>query len=317
MQLEEELARFTPQQDTVLTIGVFDGVHLGHQHLMEHLKRQALARNLRSGLVTFHCHPQAVLSPQTKMPYLTNLAERIKLIKELGIELVVILSFTPELAQLSAHHFVALLQKYLGMKRLVIGPDFALGRGREGDAFHLHNLGREMDFSVGVISPVVVEGEVVSSTATRQALAAGDMAKVSKLLGRPFSLSGGVIHGVNRGKNLGFPTANLAINSDQALPPDGVYATYAYLSSYSHPSITNIGKRPTFGEGERTVEVHLLDLGANLYGQELKIELIKQLRQELRFATVEELRAQIAQDVEQAKEVLPREQPIDDSLPRC
>jgi riboflavin kinase/FMN adenylyltransferase len=304
MQVEEELARFAPQQETMLTIGVFDGVHLGHQHLIGYLKRQALARNLLSGVLTFRCHPQVVLSPETKLPYLTSLEERVRLVKQLGIELIVILSFTPELAQLSAPKFLGLLQKYLKMRGLVIGPDFALGRGREGNTSVLHTLGRRMSFTVDVVPPVVLEGEVVSSTRARKALAEGDMLKVRKLLGRTFSLEGEVVHGEKRGEFLGFPTANLAVDLVQALPPDGVYATRAYLSDYPCPSVTNIGRRPTFGEGERTVEVHLLNVDRKLYGQKLRIELVKWLREERRFSTPEELGTQIKQDVEQARAVL-------------
>ena len=190
MQVEEELAKFAPQRETVLAIGVFDGVHLGHQHLIEYLKRQALVRDYLAGVVTFANHPQQVLSPQTPLSYLTSLEEKVRLLRQLDIELVVPLSFNLELAQLSARHFVHLLQKHLKMRGLVVGPDFALGRGREGDVFVLHSLGKEIGFTVDVVSPKVIDGELVSSTSIRQALSQGDIQKVGKLLGRPFSLSG-------------------------------------------------------------------------------------------------------------------------------
>jgi len=304
MLVEEELAKFTSEQKTVLTVGVFDGVHLGHRHLIDYLKRQALVRNYLPGVVTFRSHPQQVFSPQTPLFFLTSLEERANLLKQLGIELIVPLSFTPELAQLSAPQFVALLQSYLKMQGLVVGPDFALGRGREGNAFALHSLGKEVGFWVDVALPRVVDGEVVSSTTIRQALAEGNMQKVERFLGRPFSLSGQVVHGTKRGKHLGFPTANLAVNTDQALPPDGVYVTRAYLGNHTYPSVTNIGRQPTFGKGTRTVEVYLLDFERELYGQKLKIELVKRLREEKRFPTPEELKAQISRDVEQAKSML-------------
>jgi len=306
MQVEEELTEFMPQQEAVLTVGVFDGIHLGHQHLIEYLKRQALVRDYLPGVVTFRSHPQQVISPQTPLPYLTTLEERIRLLKGLGIELIVPLSFTLELAQLSAHQFASLLQTHLKMRGLVVGPDFAMGQGREGDVFHLHSLGKEVGFWVDVISPKVVNGEVVSSTIIRQALAKGDMPKVSRLLGRPFSLSGKVVHGTERGKQLGFPTANLGVNSAQALPVDGVYVTRAYLGNHTYPSVTNIGLRPTFGQGERAVEVYLLDFEGQLYGQGLKIELVERLRAEKRFPTLEELKAQINRDVGQAISILER-----------
>lgn len=304
MQAEEELAEFTPQRDAVLTIGVFDGVHLGHQYLINYLKRQALVRDYQSGVVTFSNHPRQVLLPQTPLPYLTNLKERIELLQKMDVDFVVPLSFNLELAQLPARHFVALLQKHLKMRGLVVGSDFALGRGREGDIFTLHSLGKELSFTVDVVSPKIIEGEVVSSTIIRQALAQGNIQKVGSLLGRPFSLSGQVAHGVARGKYLGFPTANLAVNSDIALPADGVYVTRAYPSNHAYPSVTNIGRRPTFGQGERTVEVYLLDFEGELYQQELKIDLLERLRDERRFSDLEELKAQINRDVEQAREIL-------------
>ncbi len=306
MQVEEELAKFAPQQEAVLTIGVFDGVHLGHQHLIEYLKRQALVRDYLSGVVTFAKHPLQVLSPQTPLYNLTSLEERIRLLQKLGVEIIVPLSFTPELAELPASHFVALLKKHLKMRGLVVGPDFALGRGREGDVFYLHSLGKELGFTVDVVSPKIVDDESVRSTAIRQALSQGDIRKVSKFLGRPFSLSGRVIHGIERGKHLGFPTANLAVNLDQALPADGVYVTRAYLGNNAYSSVTNIGRRPTFGQGERTVEVYLIDFKGGVYGEELKIELLERLRDERLFSDPEELKVQISKDVEQAREILGR-----------
>jgi len=307
MQIEAELAGFTPRQETVLTIGVLDGVHLGHQELIGYLRRQAMARDYLPGVVTFRNHPLDVLSPHTHLPRLTSLEERTRLLQGLGIELIVPLSFTPDLAQLAAGDFVALLQKYLKMRGLVIGPDFALGRGREGDVSALHSLGKERGFWVDVIPPKVINGEVVSSTSIRQALAKGDMSKVKRLLGRPYALTGQVGHGAGRGRQLGFPTANLEINSRQALPADGIYATRAYVAGHTYPSVTNIGTRPTFGEGQRTVEVYLLDFEGALYTQELRLELIERLRAEKRFSNPEELKAQISRDVEQARSILEME----------
>ena len=214
------------------------------------------------------------------------------------------MSFTRELAQLSARQFISLLQKYLRMRGLVIGPDFALGRNREGNTNTLRTLGQDMDFSVIVIPPVMINGEVISSTAIRKALASGDMKRVASLIGHPFSLSGRVIPGVGRGVDLGFPTANLDIDLGQALPADGVYATWAYIDDKAHQSMTNIGKRPTFGSSERAVEVYVLDYHSKLYGRELKIDIVERLRDEKQFDTVEELKKQIIEDVKQGKAIL-------------
>ena len=301
MKVEEELARLSSDKDMLLTIGVFDGVHLGHKYLISRLKELAKQQGLLSGVVTFRRHPQAVLSPQTKLPFLTDLAQRTDLLKNEGVESVIILSFTHELAQLSARHFAALLEKYLRMRGVVIGPDFALGQNREGNTDALQRLGQEMDFSVTVVPPIVIDGEVVSSTAIRNALAEGDVRRVQNLAGRPFSLRGRVIPGAGRGTELGFPTANLDIDEEQALPAEGVYAGWVHIDDQVYPSMTNIGKRPTFGGIERVVEVYILDYHSDTYGQELTVDIVERLRGEKKFNTPEELKKQIAEDVEQGK----------------
>ncbi len=304
MQVEEELAELSPGKDMFLTIGVFDGVHLGHKYLISQLTECARQQNLLSGVVTFRQHPREALSLQTKLPYLTNLAERVKLLKEAGVEAVIPLSFTQELAQLSARQFVGLLKKHLRMRGLLIGPDFALGRNKEGNADALRTLGQDMDFSVTVISPEKVNGDVVSSTAIRNALADGDMKKATNLIGRSFSLQGQVTTGAGRGAELGFPTVNLEIEPKQALPADGIYATWICVDGKVYQSVTNIGRRPTFGDNERTVETYILDYHGNLYGRELKIDIVARLRDEKRFDTVEELKIQMAEDVKQGITVL-------------
>ena len=304
MQVEEELARQAPEQDTLLTVGVFDGVHRGHQHLMNRLKEGARERGLLSGVVTFKHHPRQVLRPRSELPHLTSLRERTRLLEGLGVDIIVTLPFTPELARLTARQFTALLKQHLRMQGLVIGPDFALGQGREGNAATLVALGKEIGFTVEVVSTIVVGGGVVSSTAVRGALAEGDMKRVSELLGRHFSLEGRVTTGEERGRVLGFPTANLDFEPHRALPPDGVYISRAYIGAEPHQSVTNIGRRPTFDAGGRTVEAYLLDFEGDLYGRELRIELIERLRAERRFASAEELKAQIAKDVERARTAL-------------
>ena len=307
MQIEKELAKVIPQKDTLLTVGVFDGVHLGHQHLLTHLRNEAQKRGWLSGVVTFKSHPQTVLSPKSKLPWLNDLETRISLLRGLGIDVIAALTFTPELAQLSAQEFLQLLKDYLRMRGLVIGPDFALGRNRQGNADQLRLLGQEMDFSVEVMPPFVLNGEVVSSSAIRQALAQGETGKVGKLLGRPFSLTGQVVSGDKRGRVLGFPTANLDIKPEQALPSDGVYVTIAYVNHKLLPSVTNIGTRPTFGGGKRTVETCLLDYEGQLLEQKLTIDLVDRLRDEKKFDTSEELKAQIGRDIAQARVILDKE----------
>ena len=304
MPVEEELARLSPEKDTLLTIGVFDGVHLGHKYLISQLKEHARQQNLLAGVVTFRRHPQEVLFPQTKLPFLTDLDERTNLLKNEGVDTIITLPFTREFAQLSAREFVSLLKKYLRMRGIVIGPDFALGRNREGNANTLRTLGQDMNFSVTVVPPVVINDEVASSTAIRKALADGDMKKVHQLIGRSFSLHGHVITGAGRGVELGFRTTNLDIDPEQALPADGVYATWAYVDDRAYQSMTNIGKCPTFGYNERTVEVYILNYDSDLYGRELKIDIIERLRDEKQFDNVEELKKQITEDVNQGIAIL-------------
>ena len=304
MPIEEELARLSPNKDTLLTIGVFDGVHLGHKYLLSRLIELAGQQNLLSAVVTFDPHPQKMLSPKTRLPFLTDLDQRITLLKNEGVEAIIISPFTPELAQLSAYEFVSLLKKYIRMKGLVIGPDFALGRGREGDINALRTLGEDMDFTVTVVPPVMINDEVISSTAIREALAEGDLKRVHNLIGRPFSLHGRVIPGASRGAKLGFPTANLDIDPEQALPAEGVYATWAYINDTVSESMTYIGNQPTFGGRQRAVEVYVLDYHGDLYGHELKIDIMERLRGEKQFGTTDELREQITEDIERGRAIL-------------
>jgi len=304
MLVDEELAGLSPGKDMLLTIGVFDGIHLGHKYLISQLTEQAKQQDLLSGVVTFRQHPQEILSPGTRLPYLTNPAEKATLLKNEGVDVVITLSFTPELAKLSARQFVGILKKYLRMRGLIIGPDFALGQGRKGDIDTLHTLGQDMNFSVNVISPAKVNGEVVSSTAVRNALTNGNMKRVISLMGRPFSLRGRVTMGAGRGSELGFPTTNLEIDPKRALPAEGIYATWAHIDNEVYQSMTYIGQRPTFGENIRTVETYILNYDGNLYGRELKIDIVERLRDDRRFDTVEELKKQIAKDVKQGKAIL-------------
>jgi riboflavin kinase/FMN adenylyltransferase len=304
MQVEAELAKFKAKKDMLLTIGVFDGVHLGHRHLIAKLTELARKQKLASGVITFSQNPKGVLSPQSQLPFLTDIERRIELIKDVGIDEVIPLTFTPELAALSPREFLELLKKHLRMKGLVIGPDFALGKNREGNTNVLRNLSEEMGFSLTVVPPLTTDGEVVSSTAIRQALAEGDMKRAQKLMGRPFRLHGRVARGDKRGAELGFPTANLEIGAEQALPADGVYTSRAFIDARAYPAMTNIGFQPTFGGDKRLVEVYLMDYRGDLYGRELAVEIIERLRGEIKFDSPEELKKQIAEDVKRGKATL-------------
>jgi riboflavin kinase/FMN adenylyltransferase len=305
MQVDDELAQFSPPSETLITIGVFDGVHLGHKFLISKLVSLAGKQHLLSGIVTFRQHPRDLLAPKTKLLFLCSVEERVQLLKNEGVDIVAPLTFNRELAKVSARDFVGLLQKHLKMRGLVIGPDFTLGHNREGNAETLRALGMEMGFSVTVVAPKTVEGEVASSTVIRQALAEGNMEKVTRLLGRPFSLKGTVTRGEHRGTGLGFPTVNLKVDAKMAVPPDGVYATRAYIEGQEYQAMTNIGVRPTFGDNnERTIESFILNYNQDVYGKEVKIELIQRLRGEKSFDSIEELKQQIADDVRRGSAIL-------------
>ncbi len=307
MEIEHELAGVTAQGKTLLAIGVFDGVHAGHRYLLEHLQQQAAEANLLSGVVTFSPHPQSVLHPARGLPWLSDLDDRVTVLQQLGLDIVLVLTFTPKLAQLSAGDFISLLKKYLRMQGIMVGPDFVLGRGGEGDISLLRTLGDEMGFTVHVIPPFTIEGEVVSSTLIRQALARGDMERVEKLMGRRFYLKGKVITSDRRGRLLGFPTANLDMKPEQALPGNGIYATITQVNGKRLPSATNIGTRPTFGEGQRMVETYLLNYKGDLYGKQITVQFVRKVRDEQRFPSADELVVQMKKDVQEVGAILARD----------
>ena len=302
--LERELAAQASEKDTVLTIGVFDGVHKGHKHLLDKVKEQAKKAGALSGVITFRQHPEELVSPDKELPFLTSLEERINRLKQAGIDLVIVISFTSEIANVDAREFIILLEKYLHFRALVIGPDFACGKNRIGDAAFLTKLGKEMGFSVTVVQPLIAKNEIISSTSIRKALAAGDMKKVTGFLGHHFVLQGKVVTGYGRGRELGFPTANIDVDKKQALPPNGVYATLAHVDGRVYPALSNIGVRPTFDNGVRSIEVFLLEYKGTLYGKDLKIELVDRLRDEKKFSSGDDLKKQIAEDVRRGKEIL-------------
>ncbi len=304
MQVKEELSGFKPAKDTLLTIGVFDGVHLGHQKLIAELIRQAHKKSLPAGVITFRQHPEDLLSVGKKMPFLTDMKTRTALLKDLGVDFIIALTFNKDLAALGARQFIELLKQNLRMRGLVIGSDFALGKGREGDTEAIQKLGKEMGFSVTIVPPLKINGQVVSSTAMRKALMEGNIDKIKELTGRPYSLHGKVVEGAGRGEGLGFPTANMDVKSGQALPPDGVYVGRTRFNGKTYQSMTNIGRNPTFGDVERSVESYLVDYHGDLYGKEVRLDIVAHLREEKKFSSPTELKKQIALDIIAGKKLL-------------
>ncbi len=302
--IEEELAAFQPSAPTLLTIGVFDGVHLGHIALIRTLIERSAAAGSLPGVVTFAPHPYEVLHPGESLPLLTSLEERIRLITLAGVSLVVPLTFTRAMSQSEPEQFVRLLTTHLRMSGLLLGPDFALGRDRAGTLLTLALLGERLGFSVEGVPPFRIGEDVVSSTAIRSALARGDLDTTARFLGRPFSLTGGVVSTSRRGASLGFPTANVAVDPNQALPRDGVYATIAHVSGKRYASVTNIGHRPTFRDTGHVVETHILDFDGCLYGDIITVEFAARLRDETPFPSRERLIEQIDRDVATTRHIL-------------
>jgi riboflavin kinase/FMN adenylyltransferase len=239
------------------------------------------------------------------MQYLTSLEERLELLRATGLEVVVPLSFTSELAELSPEAFVTLLRKELDLRLLLMGPDNVFGRNREGSPERIAEIGLRLGFEVEVMPrPLAEEGAAVSATSIRAALAAGDLESVQKQLGRSYSLRGPVVRGDERGRQIGFPTANIGVTADRALPAFGVYATWAYLGETRYASATNIGMRPTFGGEKASVETYIIDFEGDIYDQMLRIELVARLRPELKFDGIEAIKAQIVRDVAEARALL-------------
>ena len=300
--VREELRRSATPGAHALSIGVFDGVHEGHRMLVERLSREAQARGLGTGIITFHPHPVTVVRPDIPFSYLESLEQRVELLRALGVGFVSVLQFTSELQQVSAYDFVRILVEETQMRLLVVGEDFHLGRGREGDVERLSGFGRELGFEVIALRLLESADERVSSTRVRNALAQGEMALVALLLGRPFSLRGPVLRGDGRGRTIGFPTLNVGVSADRALPPNGVYVTRAEIGETRYQAVTNIGTQPTFDGSDRRLETHLLDFEGDLYGQVARVELLHRLREERKFSGVDELVAQIRRDVQAARE---------------
>jgi riboflavin kinase/FMN adenylyltransferase len=310
---------------TAITIGNFDGLHLGHQALLDHTKRIARAwpagetavdpkfagRSMQTAILTFDPHPMSVFRPQEPLLLMTSARERLMLAAAHGIDIGVAHPFTRATANLEAHEFIALLKQHLGLAALVVGPDFALGRNRSGNIARLRELGLEYGYSVHVLAPFLLGEVPVRSSVVRDLLLVGDVTEAARLLGRPYRVAGVVQAGDQRGRQVGIPTANVAPPADKLLPADGVYATRTIVPTFAgariYNSATNIGMRPTVDGTERRVETHLLNFPPSdqiddLYDQTLAVEFLGRLRGEQRFASVADLVRQIHLDIERAQD---------------
>ncbi|MBV8196350.1 MAG: bifunctional riboflavin kinase/FAD synthetase [Candidatus Dormibacteraeota bacterium] len=284
------------------TIGSFDGVHIGHQALLRHVAEAAGAA--AGVLVTFDPHPRCVVDPKGCPPLLTAPADRAELARRLRVTDTVVLEFTRALSQWSAETFCDRLCTSLALHTLVIGPGFALGHGRTGDESFLRAYGAKHGFDVVVVPPVTLDGAPVSSRRVRSAVMEGRMTDAIELLGRPYRLAGNVVHGNGRGRSLGFPTANLDIDSQRCMPEHGVYATWFSAGDRRYPAATSVGIRPTFDESVLAVESHLLDVDIDLYGRQAHVDFVSRLRDEERFDTTAALVEQIGADVDAVRTLL-------------
>jgi len=288
---------------SVATLGVFDGVHLGHQAVLARVNTEARKRSCRSVIVTFDRHPDAVVRG-FPAPMITSLEHRLHLFGGLGVGLCVVIRFTPEVATVRAADFVReVFHDFLGAELLVLGFDCRFGHRREGDDALCRSLGRELGFQVCSVPPVYAAGEPVHSTAVRKAVRQGDFERAGALLGRPFSLYGTVTRGDGRGRAIGFPTANLNLHHE-VLPPDGVYACRVLGLGLPAMGLVSIGRRETFHRGEnapRVVEVHVLDVEGDFYGRDVEVRFVAWLRDQIAFEGIAPLTARIRQDIAEAR----------------
>lgn len=289
---------------SIVTIGNFDGVHLGHREIFRKIVREAGESNKKSMVITFDPHPQKIIHPERRPFFLlTPLNEKLDLIRSCGIDAVILITFSIEFARITAKEFVEnILWGKLRLSKLFIGYDYVFGKGKGGDAKFLKAYGKELGFQVEEISAVKTDGMISSSTGIRLAILDGNVKQASEMLGRPYGVNGVVVKGYRRGTDIGYPTAN--IKSEKVIPATGVYAIIAELEGIRHQGVINIGRNPTFGNEEISAEVHLLDFKGDIYGRDITVLFIDRLRDEIKFKGPEELARQIKRDIERAREIL-------------
>jgi riboflavin kinase/FMN adenylyltransferase len=288
-----------------LAIGVFDGVHLGHQAVISAATSHARAADGTPVVMTFDPHPLKVLRPQHAPHLLTATQHKIALIRDLGVEHLLVINFDRKFAATSPEEFVEeLVMHSRPLREICVGHEWSFGKDRRGNLDLLKRLGVQLDFSVVGVPPVLVNGEVVSSTAIRQAVEKGDLAKGAEMLGREYTILGTVTHGNNLGKKIGFPTANLSAHSEQ-FPPNGVYFAEARVNGVLYYGVINLGYRPTVssGKSERVLEIHMLDFDRDIYGEDVEVRFMRHLRPERKFESLESLAQQIELDVRRAREL--------------
>ncbi len=285
-------------QNSVLTIGSFDGIHLGHAKLMELTKESAEKLNSKSIVLTFHPHPMKTLRPERKIHLITTFEKKIELIAKLGIDYLIYISFNIEFAKMPPETFVRkiIYEKFKPLK-IIIGEDFSFGIGKTGDIAMLNRYSKEFGFELSVVSPVKIGDNIISSTLIRQLILKGEISKVKTYLGRYYSVHGKVVKGSDRGKSIGFPTANI-IPEEELFPKDGVYASYVKINGVNYKAITNIGSNPTFNDDLRRIESLIFNFASDIYDNEIEVYFIERLRDEIKFNSVNALQEKIKEDIE-------------------
>jgi riboflavin kinase/FMN adenylyltransferase len=292
-----------------VTIGSFDGVHLGHQQIIHNLVKGAHDNGHSAVVVTFFPHPQLIIKEEQRPFYLTLPGKRAQLLGDLGVDIILTYPFSRETSQMRAEDFVDLLHRRLQFSQLWVGYDFTLGRDREGNSTYLKDLGQQFGYTLKEIRPYYIDGELVSSSRIRKSIRDGEVREAAALLGRTFEITGKVVVGANRGKSLGFATSNLDVPQEMVDIKTGVYACLTDVEGQTWKAVTNIGFRPTFGEGITSprIETHLMGFSGDLYGEDLNLRFIERLRDEMKFDRVSALQAQIKADIDKALHILGEE----------
>lgn len=298
--------RFT---NSIITLGNFDGLHLGHQELIKTIIRRAEETGGLSMVVTFRPHPLKILAPEKCPPLISIYEEKILLLEKLGIDVLVKIPFTVDFSAMEPRDFVKdVLCDLLGAREIFVGYNYRFGKGRKGNILMLRDLGKEFGFSVREVEQVSLDGEVISSTRIRQLLKNGEVEHAAKLLGRPYAICGIVVKGDGRGRGLGFPTANIA-SKHAIIPGSGVYAARLFVRDRHYDGVVNIGMRPTFDAKSLAVEVHIFDFDEDIYGEEITVYFIRKIREEKKFRNAEALIGQIQADIAIAKKKLTENHP--------
>jgi len=295
-----------PELKTVVTMGNFDGIHLGHQALVGNAVAEAKRWLTRCIVFTFEPHPLKLLAPERAPRMIVKHQDKMEMLEALGVDDVIVQTFDRRFASINAEDFVRrYLLERLNLSKIWLGRDLRFGRARQGDAEDLIRWGNELGFSVGIVEPILVEGERISSSRIRQLIEQGQVDAVKPMLGRYHFVSGTVVRGHRRGRDLGFPTANLAATTE-LVPRDGIYATILELQNDRWLSVSSIGHNPTFGDGSRTIEAHILDFAGDIYGEQVKLSFVVRIREEQKFDQIEDLVTQMQGDVQAARIVFGR-----------